>query len=56
MRPGLNHLLIGIALLGAGLAITFLYKRVVTYGAIAVGVFEIVRGLYVLWSGPNDDV
>ena len=52
MRPGLGHLLIGVALLGGGIAITVLSHRVVMYGAIAVGAFEIVRGLYTLVK-PN---
>jgi hypothetical protein len=51
MRPGLGHLLIGIGLLGGGIAITVLSHRVVMYGAIAVGAFEIVRGIYVLIKG-----
>jgi hypothetical protein len=44
MRPGLGHLLI---------AITVLSHRVVLYGAIAVGAFEIVRGIYVLIKGQS---
>jgi hypothetical protein len=51
MRPGLGHLLIGIVLLGGGIAITVLSHRVVLYGAIAVGAFEIIRGIYVLIKG-----
>jgi hypothetical protein len=53
MRPGMGHLLVGIALLGGGIAITVLSHRVVMYGAIAVGAFEIVRGVYVLIKGPS---
>jgi hypothetical protein len=48
MRPGVGHILIGIVLLGGGIAITVFSGRVVLYGAIAVGAFEILRGLYVL--------
>ena len=48
MRPGMGHLLIGVALLGVGIAITVLSHRVVMYGMIAVGAFEIVRGMYIL--------
>jgi hypothetical protein len=54
MNEGLKHLLIGIVVLGVGLAITLLSHKYVTYGAIAVGVFEIVRGLYVLWTGRKN--
>ena len=53
MRPGLGHLLIGVVLLGGGIAITVLSHRVVLYGAIAVGAFEIVRGIYVLIKGQS---
>ncbi len=53
MRPGMGHLLIGVVLLGGGIAITVLSGRVVMYGAMAVGAFEIIRGIYVLIKGRS---
>jgi len=47
----MGHLLVGIVHLGGGIAITVLSHRVVMYGAIAVGAFEICRGVYVLIKG-----
>lgn len=48
MRPGMGHLIVGVLLLGAGVAVTVTSKEVVWYGAIIVGVLEIARGLYYL--------
>ena len=48
MRPGMGHLIVGVLLLGAGIAVTVTSKEVVWYGAIIVGVLEIARGLYYL--------
>lgn len=46
MRPGTGHLIVGAVLLVAGLGVTIFSKEVVWYGAIVVGVIEIVRGIY----------
>ena len=46
MRPGTGHLIVGVLLLSAGAAVSFLSTEVVWYGAIVVGVIEIARGLY----------
>ena len=48
MRPGMGHLIVGVLLLAAGIGVTLSSKEVVWYGAIAVGVIEIARGLYYL--------
>jgi hypothetical protein len=53
MRPGLGHLLVGVALLSVGIGITVFSHRVVMYGAIAVGAFEVLRGIYMLVKGPQ---
>lgn len=46
MRSGTGHLIIGALLLAAGIGVTIVSKEVVWYGAIVVGVIEIVRGIY----------
>ena len=46
MRPGTGHVVVGVALLTAGLGVTFASKEAVWYGAVVVGVIEIARGLY----------
>lgn len=48
MRPGTGHLIVGVALLAAGIGVTASSKEAVWYGAIVVGVIEIARGLYYL--------
>ena len=48
MRPGLGHLIVGVLLLVAGIAVTVTSREAVWYGAIIVGVIEIARGLYYL--------
>ncbi len=48
LRPGVGHILVGVALLAAGIAVTLVWKRVVWYGAMIVGVIEIGRGAYIL--------
>lgn len=48
MRRGLRragHLLVGLLLLSAGIAVTVTSEKIVWYGAIVVGMVEIVRGL-----------
>lgn len=47
-RSGLGHLLVGVALLAAGIAVTVFSHRVVWWGAMAVGGFEILRGGWLL--------
>jgi low temperature requirement protein LtrA len=48
MRPGMGHLIVGVVLLSAGIAVTFSSTETVWYGAIVVGLIEIARGLYYL--------
>jgi uncharacterized membrane protein HdeD (DUF308 family) len=48
MRPGTGHLIVGVLLLIAGIAVTVTSSEAVWYGAIVVGVIEIVRGLYLM--------
>lgn len=47
------HVAAGVALLGAGVAVTVLSRRVVWWGAMAVGAFEILRGLWLLVRRPR---
>ena len=51
--PGVWHMLAGVALLAAGIAVTVLSHRVVWWGAMAVGGFEILRGGWLLLRGPR---
>ena len=44
MRPGMGVLIFGIVLLVAGVAVTVLSTNAVWYGAIIVGLINIVRG------------
>lgn len=46
MRPGVGWIIAGVALLGAGIAVSMLSNAVVWYGAIIVGIIWIVRGIY----------
>lgn len=48
MRPGAGWLIAGVALLGAGIAVTFLSNAIAWYGAIIVGAIWIVRGIVML--------
>jgi hypothetical protein len=48
MRPGVTQLVMGVLLLGAGIAVTVLSTQVFWYGAIVVGVIQIARGAYML--------
>lgn len=47
MRAGVSHIVFGVILLGAGLAVTMMSDQVYWWGAIAVGAFEIVRGIVI---------
>ena len=46
MRPGVGWILAGVALLGAGIAVSMASNAVVWYGAIIVGIIWIVRGVF----------
>lgn len=48
MRPGTGHLIVGALLLAAGIGVTIVSKEVVWYGAVAVGVIEVGRGIYTM--------
>lgn len=48
MKPGVGHILVGIALLAAGIGITMASERTVWYGAMVVGVYYIGRGVYTM--------
>jgi len=52
MRPGVGHLVVGVLLLGGGIAVTVMSEAVVWYGAIVVGVIEIARGTFLLLRAP----
>lgn len=55
MRPGLGTLIFGIVLLVAGLAVTFMSDAVFWYGAIVVGIINIVRGgIQLARSAPTE--
>ena len=56
MRPGTGHLIVGVLLLIAGIAVTVTSKEAVWYGAIVVGVIEIARGLYYLMRSQSQGV
>ena len=47
MRAGVSHIFFGVLLLGAGLAVTMMSDKVYWWGAIAVGIIEIVRGIVI---------
>jgi hypothetical protein len=48
MRQGLSHIIFGVILVAAGLAVTFLSEGVVWWwGAVAVGILEIIWGIVV---------
>jgi hypothetical protein len=53
MRPGVGHIVFGGVLLAAGLAVTMMSDQVFWWGAILVGIIEIIRGIvYLLRSRP----
>lgn len=54
MRPGVGHLVVGVLLLGGGIAVTVMSEAVVWYGAIVVGVIEVARGTFLLLRAPPD--
>lgn len=60
MKPGVGHILAGIALLAVGVGLTMASTNTVFYGAILVGVYYIGRGVFTLVKnagnppeGPN---
>ena len=48
LRPGTTQLIMGVLLLGAGIAVTVLSTEVFWYGAIVVGAIQIARGIFML--------
>ncbi len=48
MRHGVPQLVMGVLLLGAGIAVTLLSTQVFWYGAIVVGIIQIARGLFMV--------
>ncbi len=54
MRSGFGHLVVGVLLLGGGIAVTVMSEAAVWYGAIVVGVIEIARGLYLVLKTPEE--
>jgi hypothetical protein len=55
MRPGMGHLIVGVLLLTAGIAVSVVSKDVVWYGAIVVGAIEIARGAVYLRRSPRPE-
>ena len=53
LRPGLGDLLVGVALLAAGVGVTVFSHKVVWWGAMLVGGFLILRGGYLLLRPPK---
>ncbi len=47
MRSGVSHIIFGVILLGAGVAVTMMSQEVYWWGAIVVGVIEIIRGIVI---------
>ncbi len=47
MRSGVSHILFGVLLLGAGIAVTTMSEQVFWWGAIVVGIIEIIRGIVI---------
>ena len=45
MRSGVGHIVFGAILLVAGLAVTMMSEQVFWWGAILVGIIEIIRGI-----------
>ncbi|HEX7662963.1 MAG TPA: hypothetical protein VF407_00555 [Polyangiaceae bacterium] len=48
MRHGVVRLILGLLLLGGGLAATFLMDGVYWWGAIAVGAYYIIHGIVIM--------
>jgi len=48
MKPGLGVLIFGIVLLVAGVGVTLFSGQVIWYGAMIVGVINVVRGIVTL--------
>jgi hypothetical protein len=48
VKPGFLHLILGLVLLGGGIAITVLSEQVVAWGAIAVGLYYAIKGVVLL--------
>jgi hypothetical protein len=48
VRPGVSHIVFGVLLLAAGAGVTLYSEVVYWYGAIIVGVIEIIHGIVVL--------
>jgi uncharacterized membrane protein HdeD (DUF308 family) len=53
MRPGVGSIVFGVALLGAGITVTLLSHAVVWWGAILVGIYWIVRGIFRVAKKPD---
>lgn len=53
MRPGLGRLILGVILLGAGIAATMFIEGFQWWGAIIVGAYYIVRGGYMMAQAPR---
>jgi len=49
----MGHLVVGLAFLAAGIAVTVMSEAVVWYGAIIVGAIEVGRGVYTLARSPG---
>ena len=47
MRGGVGHIVFGAVLLAAGIAVTMMSEQVFWWGAIVVGLFEMVRGIVI---------
>ncbi len=47
MRAGVSLIVFGVVLVGAGLAVTMMSDHVFWWGAIVVGIIEIVRGIVI---------
>jgi hypothetical protein len=52
-RPGLNHIVFGVVLLAAGVGVTLYSDVVYWWGAIVVGIIEIIRGIVVMSRGRS---
>ncbi|MBX3191313.1 MAG: hypothetical protein KF819_30225 [Labilithrix sp.] len=49
----MGHLIVGVLLLGSGIAVTVSSEAVIAYGAIVVGAIEIGRGAFILLRGSG---
>jgi len=52
VKPGVGHILAGVALLAVGIGLTVTSTNTVFYGAIIVGVYYLGRGVYTLLKAP----